>query len=151
MLIVEKIICFKTSLGWVNAVEVKNSIVSISFGKIKEKGLSKQLVKLKNQINNYFLGKSYKWNFKLSINGTTLQKKIWNEIRKIPYGKTQSYGQIAKKIKTSPRYVGNVCSQNIHLLIIPCHRVIRSDGSLGGYSGYGGINLKKKIIKMECK
>ena len=81
--------------------------------------------------------------------GTPLQIKIWRELLKIEYGKTTSYGEIAKKIKTSPRYVGNVCGQNNLLLVIPCHRVIKSDGSLGGFSGLGGIKLKKKLINLE--
>ena len=89
------------------------------------------------------------WKFKLGIIGSPLQKKIWKELQKIPYGETRSYGFIAKKLKTSPRYVGNVCGQNKHLLIIPCHRVVCSDGSLGGFSGLGGIKLKNKLIKME--
>ena len=75
--------------------------------------------------------------------------KIWNELIKIPYGKTKSYGEIAKKVKTSPRYVGNVCGQNKHILIVPCHRVIRTDGSLGGFSSRGGLSLKKRLLDME--
>ena len=145
----KKIICFKTSYGWINIVENNNSIDSISFGRLKQKGSSKQLIDLKKQIHNHFFNKLYKWNFKLTIVGTTLQKKIWNEIKKIPFGKTITYGHIAKKIKTSPRYVGRVCSQNLHLLVIPCHRVIRSDGTLGGFSGLGGILLKRKLLDME--
>ena len=78
-----------------------------------------------------------------------MQKNIWCELQKISYGKTRTYGEIAKKLNTSPRYVGNVCGQNNHLLIIPCHRVVRSDGTLGGFSGLGGIPLKDKLIKME--
>ena len=78
-----------------------------------------------------------------------LQKKIWKELKKIPYGKTKSYGEIAKIVKTSPRYVGNVCGQNKHLLLIPCHRVIRTDGTLGGFSGTGGLTLKKRLLKLE--
>ena len=71
------------------------------------------------------------------------------ELSKIKYGTVSSYGQIAKKVGTSPRYVGNVCGQNKLLLIIPCHRVIRSDGKLGGFSGRGGIKLKKKLLSLE--
>ena len=74
---------------------------------------------------------------------------IWKELKKIPYGKTKSYADIAKKVNTSPRYVGNVCGQNQHLIVIPCHRVIRSDGSLGGFSAPGGIKMKSKILKLE--
>ncbi len=98
---------------------------------------------------NYISGNLKKFKLNLSIEGSNLQKKIWNELQKIPYGKTKTYGQIAKKLQTSPRYVGNVCGQNSHLLIIPCHRVIRTDGSLGGFSGLGGIKLKERLINLE--
>ena len=92
---------------------------------------------------------NYNYNFEYRLFGTPLQIKIWNELSKIKYGQTKSYGEIAKKIQTSPRYVGNVCGQNNLLLIIPCHRVIKSDGSLGGFSGLGGIKLKKKLLSLE--
>ena len=75
---------------------------------------------------------------------TTSQTKL-KKTRNVP----KSIEKIAKNIKTSPRYVGNVCGQNKHLLIVPCHRVVRSDGSLGGFSGLGGISLKKKLLKLE--
>ena len=77
------------------------------------------------------------------------KKKIWKELSKIKYGKVSTYGEIAKKVGTSPRYVGNVCGQNKLLLIIPCHRIIRSDGKLGGFSGRGGIKLKKRLLNLE--
>ena len=88
-------------------------------------------------------------NTNIQISGTLLQKKIWNELSNIPYGSTKSYGEVAAKVKTSPRYVGNVCGQNQHVIVIPCHRVIRSDGNLGGFSGIGGVKLKKKLIDLE--
>ena len=83
------------------------------------------------------------------MEGTKLQIKIWKELQKIPYGQTKSYGEIAKIVKTSPRYVGNVCGQNNHLLLVPCHRVVRSDGNLGGFSGLGGLTLKKHLLDLE--
>ena len=145
----EHIISFKTKLGWINAIEVDDCIISISFGKLKENKSSKILNKLKKDIQNFLLGKEIKWNYKLGTIGSSLQKKIWNELQKIPYGKTTSYGLIAKKLKTSPRYVGNVCGQNKHLLVVPCHRVVRGDGQLGGFSGLGGIKLKKCLLDLE--
>ena len=78
-----------------------------------------------------------------------MQKKIWNILKKIPKGKTLSYGKIAKKLKVSPRYVGKVCGQNKHVLAIPCHRIIKSDGSLGGFSSIGGVSLKQKLLDFE--
>jgi len=145
----EHIISFNTNFGWINAKEIDDNVASVSFGKLNKNNPSKTLYKLKKNIENYFLGQELVWKFKLGIIGSPLQKKIWKELQKIPYGETRSYGFIAKKLKTSPRYVGNVCGQNKHLLIIPCHRVVRSDGSLGGFSGLGGIKLKNKLIKME--
>jgi methylated-DNA-[protein]-cysteine S-methyltransferase len=142
-------ISFKTKFGWVNAVEENKEIISISFGKIKNKGSSKILKLLKINIENYFLGKKLNQDFFLKINGSSLQKKIWNALNLIPYGKTKTYGDIAKKVKTSPRYVGRVCGENKHLIITPCHRVIRSDGTLGGFSGLGGIKLKQRLLDLE--
>ena len=88
------------------------------------------------------------------LNKKLKQKKITSfsycsQPYKIKYGKVSTYGKIAKKVGTSPRYVGNVCGQNKLLLIIPCHRVIRSDGKLGGFSGKGGIKLKKRLLNLE--
>mgnify|MGYP001338417708 CR=1 FL=1 len=142
---------FKTSLGWIILSEENNQIVSIEFGKKKNKGKNIVLTKLKKQIIEFTRGKRKKFSTKLKIEGTQLQKKIWNHLRLIKYGSTKTYGDIAKTLKTSPRYVGNVCGQNNHLLIVPCHRVVRSDGSLGGFSSLGGIKLKMKLLNLERK
>ena len=96
-------------------------------------------------------GKRKKFSVKLHIEGSILQKKIWKQLSEIGYGTTKTYGEIATVLHTSPRYVGNVCGQNNHLIIIPCHRVVRSDGGLGGFSGMGGIKLKMKLINLERK
>ncbi len=145
------IISFKTKLGWITAAEENDQITSIKFGKKKNFGKHKTLNKLKNQIQQFSAGKRKKFSIKLKIKGTKLQKKIWQQLLKIQYGSTTTYGEIAKKLHTSPRYIGNVCGQNNHLILIPCHRVVRSDGTLGGFSGFGGINLKRKILKIESK
>ena len=147
--ILENSISFKTNFGWINAREIDNCIVSVSFGKLKVSKPSRILNKLKKDIQNYLLGQEIKWKFKLGIEGSTLQKKIWRELQNIPYGKTKSYGLIAKTLNTSPRYVGKVCGQNRHLLIVPCHRVVRIDGQLGGFSSLGGIKLKKRLLDLE--
>ena len=72
-----------------------------------------------------------------------------DRIVKVKFGKTKTYGEIAKKHKLSPRHVGKICSQNNLLLLVPCHRVIRTDGSLGGFTSIGGIKLKKKLLDFE--
>jgi methylated-DNA-[protein]-cysteine S-methyltransferase len=143
------ILSFKTAIGWITICESKKRLLSVRFGKKTNLGKSRYLNKIKDQIINYSRGKLKLFNIKILMDGSMLQKNIWSELQNIPYGETKTYGEIAKKVNTSPRYVGNVCGQNKHLLVIPCHRVIRSDGSLGGFSGLGGINLKNKLIKME--
>ena len=143
------IISFKTTIGWITLKESHQKLLSVKFGKEKNYGKSKYLSKVKNQILLYFSGKLKEFNLNIFLEGSVLQKKIWRELQKIPYGNTKTYGEIANKLNTSPRYVGNVCGQNKHLLVIPCHRVIRFDGSLGGFSALGGVKLKNKLIKME--
>jgi|TARA_Y100000294_G_C8332100_1_gene247171 methylated-DNA-[protein]-cysteine S-methyltransferase len=147
----KKSITFRTKYGWISAFEEKGKITEIKFLKTKTKniGTSRILQKLRDKIQSYFSKKITTFNISLDIRGSLLQKKIWKELKKIPYGKTKSYGEIAKIVKTSPRYVGNVCGQNKHILLIPCHRVIRRDGTLGGFSGTGGLTLKKRLLKLE--
>ena len=142
-------ISFKSKFGWVSASEKNNKILSINFAKSSNRGKSILLNKLKINLINYFSKNTKKINSNVLLEGSNLQIKIWKELKKIPYGKTKSYGEIAKIVKTSPRYVGNVCGQNKHLLIVPCHRVIRTDGSLGGFSSSGGLLLKKRLLNME--
>ena len=85
------------------------------------------------------------------LNGTKFQISVWKEIKKIPRGQTKTYKDIAVALKKpkSSRAVANACGKNPLLIEIPCHRVIRSDGKLGGYSGKGGVNQKRKLLKEE--
>ena len=140
---------FNSSIGWITLSEENSLITSVKFGKKKNKGKNAVLIRLKKQIMEFTKGKRKNFSVKLNIEGSALQKKIWKQLSKISYGTTKTYRDIAKALRTSPRYVGNVCGQNNHLLVIPCHRVVRSDGTLGGFSGLGGIKLKKKLLQLE--
>ena len=86
-----------------------------------------------------------------TIDGTNFQIQVWSEISKIPYGKTKTYKEIAISIgkPNSARAVANACGKNPYPIDIPCHRVIRSDGNIGGYSGDGGIKKKMQLLKSE--
>ena len=140
---------FKTKFGWISAFEEKGKIVKIKFGKHKNKNISKNLKSLKIKINSFFNKKNRIIKSNFLIKGNTIQKKVWRELTKIKIGKTKSYGEIAKKFKLSPRHVGKICGQNKIPLAIPCHRVIRSDGTMGGFSAPGGVILKKKLLNFE--
>ena len=83
--------------------------------------------------------------------GTKFQIQVWKFLKTIPKGQTRTYLEVAKAINKpkSVRAVANAIGKNPYAPKIPCHRVIRSDGSLGGYSGKGGINTKRKLLKSE--
>ena len=85
------------------------------------------------------------------LKGTKFQLKVWKYVKSIPKGELRSYSQVAIAIKKpkAVRAVANAIGKNPYAPKIPCHRVIRSDGSLGGYSGKGGINTKRKLLKLE--
>ena len=82
---------------------------------------------------------------------TSFELSVWNEIEKIPYGETRSYKDIAISLgkPNASRAVANACGRNPSPLIRPCHRVICSDGSIGGYSASGGAKMKMKLLKKE--
>ena len=144
-----KKISIKTRVGWISVFEDKGKISQIKFGKTKTQFKSKLLINFKEKLNKFFNRKMSLTKIPHIMHGNKKQIKIWNELKKIKFGKTESYGEIAKKFNFSPRYVGKVCGQNKLLLLVPCHRVIKSDGSLGGFSSIGGINLKKKLLYLE--
>ena len=144
-----KKISIKTKLGWITAFEVNDRIFRIKFGKTKKQTKSELLKKFKKNLFKFFNKQSIYIKTKYKLEGNQIQKKIWKELKNIKFGQTKSYGEIAKKYNISPRHVGKICGQNKLLLLIPCHRVIKSDGSVGGFSSSGGINLKKKLLKFE--
>ena len=87
----------------------------------------------------------------MKLNGTKFQIKVWQYLKKIPMGSVKNYSQVAKAIgkPLAVRAVANAIGKNPYPPRIPCHRVIRSNGSLGGYSGKGGLKTKKKLLKKE--
>ena len=142
-------ISIKTKFGWISAFEKKGKIVKVKFGKTRKQLISNNLRKFKNSLNNFTAGKSKSIKSNFLIKGNPIQKKVWRELKNIKFGKTETYGEIAKKFKLSPRHVGKICGQNKIVLAIPCHRVIRSDGGMGGFSSIGGVTLKKKLLDFE--
>jgi methylated-DNA-[protein]-cysteine S-methyltransferase len=140
---------FKTKLGFISVIENEGYITDITFRKITTQRSTTQLLKVKNQIKLFLNKKIKKLTFKTKTVGSKTQLKVWNEIKKVRYAKTVSYNFISKKTKIHPRHVGRICGQNRLLLFIPCHRVIRSDGLLGGFSAKHGVKLKSKILKIE--
>ena len=139
----------KTRFGWISAFENRGKIFKIKFGRLKKQTKSKTLNNFKKKLLKFFDKKISNIKTPHEMAGNQIQKKIWNQLKKIKVGNTTTYGKIAKKYKLSSRHVGKICSQNNLLLVVPCHRVIRTDGSLGGFTSVGGIKLKKKLLEFE--
>lgn len=138
-----KKISVKTKLGWISAFENEGKIFKIKFGKIQTRSQSRVLENFKKNLLKFFRKASSNIKAPYKVEGNQAQRKVWSELKKIRLGTTKTYGEIAKKYKLSPRHVGKICGQNKLLLAIPCHRFIKSDGSLGGFSSIGGVKLKK--------
>jgi len=100
-------------------------------------------------LDRYFDGKVVMYGKPFDLRGTAFQKSVWREIFKVPYGRLTSYGLIAKDIKkpNSSRAVGNAVGQNPISIVIPCHRVVWSNGGLGGFGG--GLNMKRFLLNLE--
>jgi len=143
---------YKTPIGTAKIIGNGDGIISVTV--IEEKietsiQISKCLENCIIQLREYFDGNLTQFDLKLNPQGTAFQKKVWNELKNIPYGSTRSYLQQTKKIgdPKAIRAVASANGKNPIWIIIPCHRVIGSDGSLTGYGG--GIWRKKWLLAHE--
>ena len=114
-------------------------------------GSSDVIEKARHQLDEYFLHQRREFDIPLLFVGTDFQKKVWNELLKIPYGATVSYGELAMRIgmPNAVRAVANANAVNALSIIAPCHRVIGRDGSLTGYGG--GLARKRVLLEMESR
>lgn len=143
----------ETPLGITKIVGDENGISAISIlseGLVSKK-IPKQLQECVSQLREYFEGKRNHFNFKLNPQGTEFQQKVWHELSNIPYGKTISYLELSKKIGDvkAIRAVASANGRNPLWIVIPCHRVIGTDGSLTGYAG--GLWRKKWLLEHESQ
>lgn len=102
------------------------------------------------QISEYLNGRRQKFDFKYKLIGTQFQRKVWEELTKIPYGETRSYKEIAEAIESpsAARAVGMANNKNPIMIAVPCHRVIGADGKMVGYAA--GIAVKSHLLKLEA-
>jgi methylated-DNA-[protein]-cysteine S-methyltransferase len=139
-------------LGFTKISGDENGISSISILNSEEKITDIIPVRLEDcvhQLHEYFEGKRTQFDLTLNPEGTEFQKKVWNELQVIPYGKTCSYLKLSQQMGDikAIRAVANANGKNPIWIIIPCHRVIGSDGSLTGYAG--GLHRKKWLLEHE--
>ena len=165
-------ICFKSSFGWVGVAKSDRGIARVTFGAptdaavtdrlrngshgkrglypLTSNPLDPELSAAAELLTKYFNGVPVDFDIKLDLStGTPFQRSVWETALRIPYGQVQSYGWIAREIANpnAVRAVGGAMGANPLAIIVPCHRVLRSDGGLGGYAG--GLHWKRKLLAME--
>lgn len=145
---------YKSDLGIIKIIYDQNLIGIELTEKVKGENHKSDLSdKIYEQINGYLKGKVKTFDIydSLQISGTAFQKSVWEELIKIPYGETRTYKDIAEKINNpkATRAVGSAIGKNPFFIIIPCHRVIRSDGKMGGFAY--GLDIKEKLLDLEKK
>ena len=139
-------------IGNIEVVSSNERIISIHRSRKKPtKTKDRLLLRAALQINQYLARRRRSLSFPTKQMGTKFQNRVWNYLRRVPYGRTTSYGQIAKNLKTSPRAVGGALGRNNLMMSVPCHRVVSKDGKLTGFTSVGGINTKKRLLNVEQK
>ena len=139
-------------IGLLTIVGTNEAITSIRFGEVGYAfNPSPLLLRAVSELREYFDGKRREFDLPLAPEGTDFQKRVWEELCKIPYGETSSYGEIAAALGNTraARAVGLANNKNPIPIIVPCHRVIGADGALVGYAG--GVEAKDFLLKLEKK
>ena len=142
----------KSNIGIICVEDNGEKLISVQLCKNTESSNQSDLtVKAIHQLKEYFNGIRKSFDLPFEMHGTEFQKKVWNELRNIPYGETRSYKDIAEKIGNpkAVRAVGGANHKNKLMILAPCHRVIGANGSLTGYAG--GMEAKQKLIELEKK
>lgn len=129
----------------------QNQIVALDWGQgtVMPGTIPEVLTDAKAQLAAYFDGRLKVFDLPLAPRGTPYQRRVWDCLRGIPFGETRTYGDIAKTIGSAPRAIGGACGANPIPILIPCHRVLGTNGALGGYSGDGGIATKATLLRHE--
>jgi|SRR5665213_3420074 len=129
------------------SLDASGAVTAFGFGEGDGNGGSNPEVA--RQMEEFFAGKRRTFDFPLAAKGTGFQKRVWAELVEIPFGETISYGELARRIgnPSASRAVGRANATNPIALIVPCHRVIGSNGKLTGYAG--GLDLKEKLLDWE--
>jgi methylated-DNA-[protein]-cysteine S-methyltransferase len=146
-------ICFIDSPVGRLALEAEGEALSaVRWTSAAEKAVAKPSPILKEaarQLERYFGRKLKRFDLPLIQHGTDFQKRVWAMMCDIPYGETATYGGMAMALGSGPRAVGMACGRNQLPIVVPCHRVLGSGGSEGGYSGGRGLPTKRQLLALE--
>lgn len=139
-----------TPLGDLTVSEENGAIVALDWGRGRDQTETSLLRRACEQLQDYFDGARTDFDLPLAPHGTDFQKRVWAALRTIPAGQTRSYAEIARQVGCrAPRAIGQANGANPIPILIPCHRVVAADGSLGGYSGGEGEATKRYLLGLE--
>lgn len=145
--------CFDSPIGNILLKARNNKVVYLTMGgpKVENSGSAKVLDLAEKQLKNYLAGKSRVLDFDVELKGTEFQRAVWDEISKIGFGETKTYGEIAHAIgrPQAVRAVGGAVGANPVPLVVGCHRVLGSSGKITGYSGGDGLPTKRWLLALE--
>jgi len=136
-------------LGELTISEEDGAIVALDWGRGRDQAPTPLLLRAREQLQDYFDRRRDAFDLPLAPAGTAFRRRVWAAMRRIPPGETRSYGDLARQLGSSARAVGQACGENPIPIIIPCHRVVAADGSLGGYSGADGQATKLYLLQLE--
>lgn len=138
-------------IGTLTIFEQDGALVALEWGRAvaDESQAPPVLDEGKRQLDAYFNGTLKRFDLPLVPGGTEFQERVWRALTDIPYGETRSYGSVATSLGSAPRAVGGACARNPLPILIPCHRVTGSNGSLTGFSAADGIETKRRLLALE--
>ncbi len=140
---------FDSPIGPLTVFEDAGVLVALEWGKAPDPEGTPLLGEARAQLDAYFTGDLKSFDLPLAPAGTVFQRTLWEALRGIPYGETRTYGEVARALASGPRAVGGACGRNPIPVIVPCHRVLGADGRLTGYSGSGGLDTKRALLRLE--
>ncbi|HXP97354.1 MAG TPA: methylated-DNA--[protein]-cysteine S-methyltransferase [Telmatospirillum sp.] len=140
---------FKSPLGDLTAFENQGALVALEWGWVDGGCETALLRSTEQQLDDYFDGRRQLFDLPLAPDGSPFQKKVWTALQRIPYGSISSYRDLARSVDSAPRAIGGACGRNPLPIIIPCHRVLAANGTLGGYSGFDGLPTKRFLLNLE--
>lgn len=137
-------------VGWLTLFADPDHLVALDWGRGQESGPpSPLLAEAKRQLEAYFDGRLQRFDLPLRPDGSDFQRRVWLALLDIPYGATETYGDLARRLHSAPRAVGTALGRNPLPILLPCHRIVAAGARPGGYSGAGGLETKRSLLTLE--
>jgi len=142
-------ITIPSPVGSLVVSERGGKIVALDWGTAIVESETPLLAAATQQLNAYFFCELRTFDLPLAPAGTKFQQAVWQAMSEIPYGRTRSYGDLARELDSGPRAIGGACGRNPMPILIPCHRILASGARIGGYTSPGGLETKRFLLQLE--